>query len=197
MHRNVTWIIQRANWRTLQDRGNYGQWVKKVPEEDLSPGGRSHPSYRCWATMAYAVSIETKRRYRGYSGSAGGMRRDHEMRKRRYERIRPILESEEVATILNEEHGGEWPKAKNAARECGEAAALAIAMSHMEKPTNLIFIAFTPSRKDKARVLCDPCDNCALWIGAMAYGYVDKTGQGYRAGRRGATRDNGLLELIR
>jgi hypothetical protein len=131
--------------------------------EDLNPGGRADPDNRHMATMTYAYSVGSRKLYVGYSGTPGGMssRRGgiltHQMAARRIARI---------SSELNEyEHSIDKPL-KRSVYNCGEAAALSIAISHGEELAHLIFASFFKND------LVPPCHNCLTWINKAAGYYA-------------------------
>ena len=179
MHRNVEWLLNRAAMRQRQDHQRFGDDETRV-EENLEPGGRSDPEYRIKAMMAYAIHRRTKRRWVGYSGTAGGMKREevdaaaNPMRARRLARIQPYVS---VDAIMRKMGLTEISEELLPRLTCAEPAALAIALSAGVNPADLIFAAFRTER-DTNRFLVNPCMRCRTWMAAAVHGYVDKHGNG-------------------
>lgn len=179
MHPNVEWLINRAVMRQRQDHQRFGDDETRV-EENLEPGGRSDPEYRIKAMMAYAIHRTTKRRWVGYSGTAGGMKREevdgapNPMRARRLARIQPYVN---VDSIMRKMGTTEIPAGELPRLTCAEPAALAIALSSGANPADLIFAAFRTER-DTDRFLVNPCMKCRTWMAAFVHGYVDRHGNG-------------------
>ena len=184
MHPNVTWLINRAAMRQRLDHDRFGDDETRV-EESLEPGGRSDPQYRIKAMLGYAIHRRTKRRWVGYSGTAGGMKREevdgvpNPMRIRRLSRIGPYVDVDAIKERMGLSEIAEELKPRLI---CAEPAALSIAISAGANPEDLIFAAFRTER-DTDRFLVNPCLRCRTWMAAFAYGYIDKRGNGFRATR--------------
>jgi hypothetical protein len=155
----------RSPWDFLQELKQRAQERRRADLKKKG-GGRPAPEERRRRMLTYACSTSSKNDYVGYSGPAGGMNGKNYGKSYTQEQLN--------GRRLRLQQAGVNPTADPAQLgrptcNCGEAAALSIALSYGEDVGKLMFFSFHSNGS-----LIAPCENCMTWVKEKSAGYWAK-----------------------